>query len=343
MNLKKTLTLILTVICAAAIAVTFWAKYSVFDKSVLLSTDSVVFVIPKNSTITQIAGILRASGFNISDFEFKLTSKWYGLDSKIRYGEFRYYKDGITRARELIEFLTTNGTLTSNVTIPEGSRITEIAGILKNVLGIDSVLFVDNTKDTLLLKKYGLQAESFEGYLYPETYNFNKNDSFDQIIGKMYGTFRSRTAELKNMIDSSGYSEHEIVTLASIIQGEVMVYGEVNDISAVYNNRLKKGILLQADPTVQYIFGKPKRLFFKDIEIDNPYNTYIYKGLPPGPINNPSVKAIRAALEPSDKKYLYMVAKGDGSHYFNFTLEDHLKDKAKLDELRKSLKRKKKK
>jgi UPF0755 protein len=148
--------------------------------------------------------------------------------------------------------------------------------------------------------------------------------------------------QVRSDIDSSGFGAHEIITLASIIQGEVMNYSEIRDISAVYNNRLKRGMLLQADPTIQYILDRPRRLLFKDLSTDSPYNTYIYSGLPPGPINNPSLRAIKAALDPSDEKYLYMVAKGDGSHYFNNTLQDHLKDKEKLDTLRRNLKYKNK-
>ena len=323
------------------IAVPLWFKFAVFEKTVLEGTEIISFVIPKNSSMIQIADTLRSSGFDISHQELKLTSKWYGLDSRLRHGEFIYSKNGKTSARELIEFLTKNGTLTSNITVPEGSRITEIAGILRSKMGIDSASFVEITKDPGILNRYGIEGSSLEGYLYPETYNFNANDTIEVIIDRMVRTLRSKMSEVKDLLDSSSYSEKEIITLASIIQGEVMYYSEAEDISAVYNNRLKKNMLLQADPTVQYILGKPKRLLFKDISIDNPYNTYLYKGLPPGPINNPSIRSIKAALNPSKEKYLYMVSKGNGKHYFNHTLKEHLEDKKKLDSLRRELRKKK--
>ncbi|HXK50416.1 MAG TPA: endolytic transglycosylase MltG [Clostridiales bacterium] len=324
------------------IAVPIWFKYAVFEKTVLEGSDNMIsFVIPKNSSMAQISDTLRNSGFDITYRELKLTSKWYGLDGRIRHGEFIYTKNGKTSVRELIEFLTKNGTLTSNITVPEGSRISEIAGILRSKMNIDSVSFVEKTKDPVILKTYGIEGSSLEGYLYPETYNFNASDTIEVIIDRMVKTQRSKMSEVKDLLDSSSFSEREIITLASIIQGEVMYYSEAEDISAVYNNRLKKNMLLQADPTIQYILGKPKRLLFKDISIDDPYNTYLYKGLPPGPINNPSIRSVKAALQPSKEKYLYMVAKGDGTHYFNHTLEEHLKDKKKLDDLRKELRRKK--
>jgi len=323
------------------IAVPLWFKFAVFEKTVLEGTEIISFVIPKNSSMIQIADTLRSSGFDISHQELKLTSKWYGLDSRLRHGEFIYSKKGKTSVRELIEFLTKNGTLTSNITVPEGSRITEIAGILRSKMGIDSASFVEITKDPGILYRYGIEGSSLEGYLYPETYNFNANDTIEVIIDRMVRTLRSKMSEVKDLLDSSSYSEKEIITLASIIQGEVMYYSEAEDISAVYNNRLKKNMLLQADPTVQYILGKPKRLLFKDISIDNPYNTYLYKGLPPGPINNPSIRSIKAALKPSKEKYLYMVSKGNGKHYFNHTLKEHLEDKKKLDSLRRELRKKK--
>ncbi len=339
---KRILIISIIFIFAVSVSLPLWVKISVFDKIVYSGNDSISFTIRKNSTLSEITDVLRQSGFDITYFEFKATSKWFGYDNRIRHGEFRYYKEGTTSVKELIEFLTKHGTLTLNVTIPEGSRINDIAGIVSKAMDIDSALFVRRTAGPALLEKFGVPGPSLEGYLYPETYNFNKNDNIDDIIFKMYQTFRSSLSGLEEAVVQSGYTLHEIITLASIIQGEVMNYDEISDISAVYNNRLKKNMLLQADPTIQYIIEKPRRLLFKDLSIDNPYNTYIYKGLPPGPINNPSLRAVRAALEPSDKKYLYMVAKGDGSHFFNYTLEDHLRDKSKLDEIRKNIKKNKK-
>ncbi|MBU4486992.1 MAG: endolytic transglycosylase MltG [Candidatus Delongbacteria bacterium] len=335
---KRFLLITLFIKLSVLIILPVWTKIRIFEKIVYSGTDSVYFEIPKSSSLEEISCILQRNGFDITEFELKLTAKWFGKDSKIRYGRFVFYPSDNVRLRDFINFLTTNGSLTTNVTIPEGSKTIDIAKILKTNLNIDSISFVERTRDTEILEKYNLPAQSLEGYLYPETYNFNEDEKIDQIIDKMFQMNRMKLSVIRSKIDSSGFSEHQVLTLASIIQGEVMNYDEMEFISAVYNNRLKKGMLLQADPTIQYLFDKPKRLLNKDLAIDNPYNTYIYNGLPPGPINNPSLRAIKAALEPSGEPYTYMVAKGDGNHYFNTNLEGHLEDKAKLDKLRKSVK-----
>ena len=123
--------------------------------------------------------------------------------------------------------------------------------------------------------------------------------------------------------------------MASIIQGEAMYEDEMPIISSVYHNRLKLGMLLQADPTIQYIIpGKPRRLFNKDLEVDDPYNTYKYKGLPPGPINNPGLAALKAALNPAETKYLYFVSNGEGRHTFTHTVDEHNQAKLKMKQKR---------
>lgn len=335
MNLKKILYFSALTAALLLTAVPIWTEIRILDKKVYTGIDSVRFEIPKGSSLSDIAEILKSSGFDISGFELKLTAKLLSKDALIGYGRFIYDPLLDLKLKDFICFLTKGGHLTINLTIPEGSRIREIAGILQKTLKVDSVSFADRTRDKEILDMYNIPASSLEGYLYPETYNFNESDSIDDIIDRMVSTYRSKINLYKAQIDSSGYSEHEILTLASIIQGEVMVFDEIHKISAVYNNRLKKGMLMQSDPTIQYLFDKPKRLLNKDIAIDSPYNTYLYKGLPPGPVNNPSIKAVEAALNPEDVPYIYMVAKGDGTHNFNTDLQGHLKDKADFDKIRK--------
>jgi len=135
---------------------------------------------------------------------------------------------------------------------------------------------------------------------------------------------------------------HQILTLASIIEGEAIFDEEREIISSVYHNRLNRRIKLQADPTIQYILdGPPRRLLYKDLEIDSPYNTYKYYGLPPGPISNPGKKSILAAIYPAATKYIYFVAKGDGRHVFSTNASDHQKAKAQFDRIRREVNRQK--
>lgn len=335
MKLKNTLYIFVIFATLFLTAAPIWTEMKIFDKKVYTGIDSVMFEIPKGYSLSGIADILKKNGFNISEFELKLTAKLLSKDGLIGHGRFIYDPKLDLKLKDFVGFLAKGGHLTINLTVPEGSRIREIAGILQKELKVDSALFVERTQNKEILTKYGISAGSLEGYLYPETYNFNESDSIDDIIDRMVNTYKTKIIPYKEQIENSGYTEHEVLTLASIIQGEVMVFDEIYKISAVYNNRLKKGMLMQSDPTIQYLFDKPKRLLNKDIAIDSPYNTYLYKGLPPGPVNNPSVKAVKAALEPEDVPYIYMVAKGDGSHNFNTDLQGHLRDKAEFDKIRK--------
>ena len=151
---------------------------------------------------------------------------------------------------------------------------------------------------------------------------------------------------MDRVIDTSplvNLNRRELVTLASIIQGEAMFLDEMSIISSVYNNRLKKGMLLQADPTIQYIVpGEPRRLYNKHLRVDSPYNTYIYKGLPPGPINNPGLSALKAAIHPVNSKFLYFVADGEGRHIFTRNNEEHNEAKKVLNRKRQEMKRRRK-
>ena len=132
---------------------------------------------------------------------------------------------------------------------------------------------------------------------------------------------------LKNRAEKLGYSVHDIITLASIVEGETKKEEEMPVIAEVYYNRLKHGMKLEADPTIQYLIeGKWRRLLYEDLKTDSPYNTYLYSGLPPGPINNPGKSAILAAFYPDDNNYLYFVADGNGGHKFSSTYSEHLKN-----------------
>jgi UPF0755 protein len=182
----------------------------------------------------------------------------------------------------------------------------------------------------------GVQANSLEGYLYPDTYFFTYGVQAPEVLRTLVGHFwKVYNDSLKARTEELGWTVHQVVTLASIVEGEARVDSERALISAVYHNRLKRGMLLQASPTVQFLLPDgPRRLLKRDLEIDSPYNTYRYPGLPPGPINNPGRKSLLAALWPAPVRYLYFVANGDGTHTFSYTLAQHLRAKRKLDRIR---------
>ena len=157
------------------------------------------------------------------------------------------------------------------------------------------------------------------------------------MAGRFFEVFDD---SLRARMEALSFDMHKVVTLASIIEGEAVLASERATISAVYHNRLERRMYLQADPTIQYIIDDgPRRLLNRDLEIDSPYNTYMYPGLPPGPVNNPGLACVRAALYPDTTDVLYMVANGDGAHVFSRTMREHLEAKAKFDRIRRRIRR----
>ena len=215
--------------------------------------------------------------------------------------------------------------VTQNVTVLEGLEKKQVAVILSKQLNLDQNKLLLLMNSPTFCKTLSVQAKDLEGYLFPETYNFSTTVSEQQVLRRMvehcHAVFDERRQRRARELDMS---IHEVIALASIIEGETSWDSERDTIAAVYHNRLKKGMRLQADPTVQYaIPGGPRRLYYKDYDYDSPYNTYRHAGLPPGPINSPGRASIEAALFPADVDYLYFVATGEGGHIFTRTLQEH--------------------
>jgi UPF0755 protein len=209
--------------------------------------------------------------------------------------------------------------------IPNGVEQSRIAGIVAANLDIDSTAFMAATRDRDLLSSLGIPGESTEGYLFPGTYNFPWASTPREVISFLAGRFRKFYADsLRKEAVKAGLSEPQLLTMASIVEAETPLDAEKPIIASVYLNRLKKNMRLQADPTVQYaIPGPARRLYFKDLSIDSPYNTYLHTGLPPGPICNPGEAAILAVLRPAGTAFVYFVATGQGGHSFASTLAAH--------------------
>jgi UPF0755 protein len=225
---------------------------------------------------------------------------------------------------DILQRITSGKTVLHPVTIPEGYRITEIADLLVKQDLADKENFLQQTKNMKLVT--GISADSLEGYLFPETYHFGKFTAEATIVKKMVETFKERALkhEFLNRAKEMGFSYHEIITLASLIEKETGKDSERKQISSVFHNRLKKNMRLQTDPTVIYaIENFDGNIRKRDLKIDSPYNTYRYKGLPPGPIASPGLKSIVAALYPAKTANLYFVSRQDGSHHFSKTLNEH--------------------
>jgi UPF0755 protein len=186
--------------------------------------------------------------------------------------------------------------------------------------------FIKESKNKNLLKSLSLKTKTLEGYLFPETYHFNKNTSEKKVVSVMLETFKKRLTNhnILDQIERSKLSLHEVITLASLIEKETGKTEERKHISSVFHNRLKKNMRLQTDPTVIYaIKDFDGNIRKKDLNINSPYNTYRHKGLPPGPIASPGLQAIIAALNPIKTNHLYFVSRKDGSHHFSLNLKEH--------------------
>ena len=288
--------------------------------------DKTVFVIEKGMSLNTVTNLLYEKDIIHNKSFFKYRVYFLGLSNKIPVGTF--VVEGKVSSRNIINTIFKDGPIRLKLTIPEGSSSEQIflnANILFDASDDYNVLF----KDLIFMKEFNIQASSLEGYLFPDTYYFFEGTSGRKVLVTMIDefwknfnkTFIERTNEL-------GFTVHEVVTLASIIEGEALLDKERAIISSVYHNRLKKRMKLQADPTIQYLIpGNPKALSIRDLRRVSPYNTYLNYGLPPGPINNPGLESIRAALYPASTDYLYFVAQGDGSHVFTTNQQDHLKAK----------------
>ncbi|MDD3806769.1 MAG: endolytic transglycosylase MltG [Candidatus Marinimicrobia bacterium] len=291
------------------------------------------FYIPRGTPFSQISDSLEAKGFIETPSFFYLSARLKGKTTKLKAGTYKI-PGGLTYGR-LVDLLSAAKLLQIRVTIPEGLEFEEIADSLSKHFHFSREDFLAY-KDSTDLFDFPLPVSSLEGYLFPETYYFYENATPPDIISRMIQQFFVVVNDsLQQEITKNGHTVHEIVTLASIIQGEAMIHEEMPVIASVYYNRLQRGMKLQADPTIQYLVPGPKiRLQTQHLEIDSPYNTYRYPGLPPGPINNPGKDAILAAIYPDTTEYLYFVAQGNGSHVFSRTHQEHLKAKQAFQQVR---------
>lgn len=337
--MKKILTIFLFLIITISIilAVNF---FKIFISKKTEGDQFVSIRIERGASPHAIADTLVRNGLLENKEDFLLAVKIFRQHKNLRAGYYKI-KKGLSPV-DLMKIIAKGETARIKVTIPEGYTSFQIASILQEKLGIDSLKFISLVHDSNFCRELNVEANSLEGYLFPETYFFDWGLDAESVIKRLVAELKKNiTDSCMKKIENEGWTFHKILTLASLIEGEAMVDSERSIISAVYRNRLKRGMLLQADPTIQYIIPDgPRRLLNKDLQIDSPYNTYKYPGLPPGPVNNPGIKSIMAAIYPADVPYLYFVAKGDGSHTFSKSLKEHLKAKKRFDEIRRIVKRK---
>jgi len=283
-----------------------------------------LFVVEEGMNAREIALKLEEGGF-INDHRLFLTlCKLKGLDDEIKVGTYRLSSN--MTVLEIVDTLTKGWVYTIEVTIPEGMRLTQIADILSDAGVVDEERFLSITGDTGNWTKLPDEATSLEGYLFPDTYRFTPGMDEEMVINIMIDRFFEVYEKEIAPLKSNELSLHQIVTLASIIEKEAMLDEERPIISSVFHNRLTSGMKLQSCATVLYGMDKlDERITIEDLKNDNPYNTYIYLGLPPGPICSPGLHSLKAAIIPADTDYLYFVSLGDGGHHFSKSFSEHEK------------------
>lgn len=266
---------------------------------------------------------LAAAGLISSATGFRIYGRIAGNDRSLKPGTY-LVKRG-TPWPEIMKALIGGRGLVRSVTIPEGLALAQIAEIVGKALDVPAASVTAAASDTGLRRRLGVPTPTLEGYLFPDTYAFPEGTDPGRAVSEMVRRFeREWDPKWNARLTELAMSRHAIVTLASIIEEEAKLPQERAVISSVYHNRLKIGMPLQADPTVQYARGThTERVTFKDLEIDSPYNTYKYPGLPVGPISSPGGESLRAALFPAQTDYLYFVAFPDGHHEFRRTLDEH--------------------
>ena len=275
-------------------------------------------------TLRQVSGLLARKRVIGNPTTFSLYTVLKGRQSQIQAGE--YQLSPTLKPEEILHKLVTGDTVVYTLTIPEGYRLSEIAGLLESRGLADAERFRQAVRDPQFLQAFGLSGGTLEGYLFPDTYQFRKRPTETELVRIMTDTFRRRAMkpEYLERARELGFSFHQIVTLASLIEKETGRPEERPLISAVFHNRLKRKMKLQTDPTVIYALAHfDGNIRKKDLSVDSPYNTYRYRGLPPGPIASPGLESIHAALYPADSQALYFVSRQDGSHHFSTSLEEH--------------------
>lgn len=291
-----------------------------------------MFTVEPGEGLTRIVARLESDGlvrgrWPFGSYPLVLWARTQALDRGIKSGE--YDLSSSMTPMEILDKLIDGDVKTHIVTIPEGLRLDELAQRLEQAEITSAEEFLEWARNESFVRSLGIEATTAEGYLFPETYRFRRHTPAEQVVRHMHEELLRRLSdEDRARIAASDLSFHEILTLASIVEKETSIPQERPIVAAVFWNRLRRGMRLQADPTV--IYGVIDRdgawdgnLRKRDLQDDTPYNTYARSGLPPGPIAGVSIDSIRSVLSPEDVPHLYFVARRDGSHVFSSTLAEH--------------------
>jgi UPF0755 protein len=313
---------VLTAVCLAATGILSQAGFH--------ETQHVYVVIDRGISFSEIGDRFESSGLIKDGLVFLVLGRVFGIEHRAKAGRYRFA--GGSNMIDILHTLYKGATYRERVLVRPGKTIEVIGGILSEHAAIDSVSFVSLCRDSTFVSGLGVPSTTAEGYLFPDTYDIEWRENAESVMRRMVKSFfKAFDDTLHAQAERIGMTVNEAVTLASIIEMEAMLDEERPKISAVFHNRLRRGMRLQADPTVRYALKKWRgRVLYRDLKFDSPYNTYKVYGLPPRPICNPGLASMIAALNPiPGSKALYFVAQGDGSHYFSTNSGEHLQAKGR--------------
>ena len=318
---------LVVLLIGTAVAIGLWGWHEIFDPYQGYSEDETHLEVPRGVDAGQILLQLEKEGIlaNAKLARFYLVYKLG--DPPLKAGEYRF--SGPLSTPEVLLRLARGEVVTHPVTIIEGLTLEETAQQLGSSGFGDPEQFVAAMRSPRLITDLDPQAPDLEGYLFPETYQFARGTTEEEIVATMVATFRQRFEDsvATLLAGEEALPLRQLVTLASIVEKEAQLATERPVIAGVYTNRLRRRMPLQADPTVIFALRElgtyDGNLRRTDLEVDSPYNTYVYPGLPPGPIASPGLASLEAAARPADVPYLYFVSRNDGSHVFAETLSEH--------------------
>lgn len=337
---------IAVLLVAVCVAATAWFVYrtpgsvSVGEPPVVepipTGGDPVLVTVEPGEGAKQVGARLQEAGIVRSARLFEILVSLRGVGDRLAAGEYEFERG--TPALVAVNRIAEGRTAARSVVFPEGMRVEEMAEALERAGVVPKNEFLaalDRTRyDQPFLAE--VQSTDLQGFLFPARYEFKRNETGDAVVGRMLQAFQDNVADGLER-EGQNLTLQELVTLGSIVQREAGNDEEMPIIAGIFRNRLRLGMPLQADPTVQYAvaadpaavaeFGWWKReLTLDDLALDSPYNTYLYPGLPPGAIANPGLQAMRAVVSPAQTNFLFFVSKNDGTHVFAETLEEHLRN-----------------
>ncbi len=306
-----------------AVAGWFGGKAYVLNARAGAAGNEAVVNIPRGSSVRAVAAILNQAGVLDKPMMLVVAARLTNEDGHIHAGEFKL--SGRQTIAGLLQDLRSGKVLLHTVVLPEGLTMAEAIDRLAQAGVIDKAKALALCRDESFVRSLDLPGPTLEGYLFPETYHLAKGLGERRVLGELVQRFKQAWQKALQTGGGTGLDLRQTVIMASIVEAEARLAGERPLVSAVYHNRIKKGMRLEADPTVIYgLGGLDRPLNRRDLHIDTPYNTYIHFGLPPGPICNPGLASLEAALNPAQVDYLFFVAKGDGGHKFSKTYREQI-------------------